>query len=55
MKQSRPVAKLKYKLEACLIANVQKIIAVYRKFRQTKVFRFNTLTKEESPGDGVKE
>lgn len=55
MKQSRPVAKLKYELEACLIANVQKIIADYRKFRQTKMFRLNTLTKKESPGDGVKE
>ena len=53
-KKSRAIAKLKYKSEACLIGNVQKILADYWKFRQTKVFRFNTLTSEESLLDGFK-
>ena len=53
-KKSRAIAKLKYKSEACLIGNAQKIFADYWKFRQTKVFRFNTLTSEESSLDGLK-
>ena len=51
-KKSRGIAKLKYKSEACLIGDAQKTLADYWKFRQTKVYRFNTLTSEESQIDG---